>query len=80
MSKFGHPFLVSFEIQHYFTRMKALVLQSADQFPVLTEMALASPQQDEVEIDVRAAALNRRDYWICKGKYPGIKYPIVLGF
>ncbi len=32
-----------------------------------------------VEIRVKAAAINHRDLWITKGKYAGIKYPMVLG-
>jgi len=30
-------------------------------------------------IGVKAAALNRRDYWITQGLYPGIRTPVVLG-
>ena len=30
-------------------------------------------------IQVKAAALNRRDQWIREGKYPNIQYPTVLG-
>lgn len=30
-------------------------------------------------VKIEAAALNRRDYWICEGKYPGIKENITLG-
>jgi len=30
-------------------------------------------------VQIKAAALNRRDYWITIGKYAGIKYPTILG-
>jgi NADPH:quinone reductase-like Zn-dependent oxidoreductase len=33
----------------------------------------------EVVVELQAAALNRRDYWITQGMYPAIKTPIVLG-
>lgn len=37
------------------------------------------PGKDEVIVELRAAALNRRDYWITQGMYPGIRLPMVLG-
>jgi zinc-binding alcohol dehydrogenase/oxidoreductase len=36
-------------------------------------------QADEVLVQIKAAALNRRDYWITRGQYAGIKYPSILG-
>ena len=33
----------------------------------------------EAVVRLRAAALNRRDVWIRKGQYAGIKLPIILG-
>lgn len=30
-------------------------------------------------VDLKAAALNRRDFWITKGMYPGLTFPTVLG-
>ena len=33
----------------------------------------------EVVVKLKAAALNRRDYWITQGMYPGIELPVVLG-
>lgn len=38
-----------------------------------------TPQSDEVVVRLKAAALNRRDYWITQGMYPGIELPVVLG-
>ena len=33
----------------------------------------------EVVVRLRRAALNRRDYWITQGLYPGLQLPVVLG-
>lgn len=35
--------------------------------------------EGEVLVQIKAAALNRRDYWITIGQYAGIKYPSILG-
>jgi NADPH:quinone reductase-like Zn-dependent oxidoreductase len=37
------------------------------------------PNAGEVIVKLKAAALNRRDYWITVGLYPGINPPVVLG-
>jgi len=37
------------------------------------------PAAGEAVVRLRAAALNRRDVWIRKGQYAGIKLPIILG-
>lgn len=37
------------------------------------------PGPGEAVVRLRAAALNRRDVWIRKGQYAGIKIPIILG-
>ncbi len=31
------------------------------------------------EVEIICSGLNRRDYWITKGLYPGLKYPCTLG-
>jgi zinc-binding alcohol dehydrogenase/oxidoreductase len=59
--------------------MKAIVLESAENPIVVKEVAKPVLQPGEVLVQVKAAALNRRDYWITIGKYAGIKYPTVLG-
>ncbi len=59
--------------------MKAVVLEAADKPLVLKEVDKPALQPGEVLVKVKAAALNRRDYWITIGKYAGIKYPIILG-
>ena len=37
------------------------------------------PGADDVVVRVRAAALNHRDVWIRKGRYPNIAFPVILG-
>ncbi|MDX1684649.1 MAG: zinc-binding dehydrogenase [Saprospiraceae bacterium] len=59
--------------------MKALVLKKENSFPVLSEVDRPKAPESHVILETRAAALNRRDYWICKGKYPKIEYPVILG-
>ena len=59
--------------------MKALTL-TAIKLPLeLTERSPLTPAADEVVVQLKAAALNRRDYWITQGMYPGIEPPVVLG-
>ncbi|MDA7915549.1 alcohol dehydrogenase catalytic domain-containing protein, partial [bacterium] len=38
-----------------------------------------TPGAGQVIVRLNTAALNRRDYWITVGLYPGIKPPVVLG-
>lgn len=59
--------------------MKALVLEAAEKPPVIKEIEKPALQPGEVLVKLKAAALNRRDYWITIGKYANIKYPIILG-
>ena len=59
--------------------MKALVLEALDGAPILREKPLVDLAPGQVRVRLSAAALNRRDVWIRRGKYPGIHYPIVLG-
>jgi len=59
--------------------MKAIVLASATDPVVYQEIEKPHIGDDEVLVSIKAAALNRRDYWITVGKYAGIKYPSVLG-
>jgi NADPH:quinone reductase-like Zn-dependent oxidoreductase len=59
--------------------MKAIVLESAQNPVVYKEVPKPAIQPGEVLVQVKAAALNRRDYWITVGKYAGIKYPTILG-
>jgi zinc-binding alcohol dehydrogenase/oxidoreductase len=59
--------------------MKAIVLESAENPLVYKEVEKPTPGPGEVLVQIKAAALNRRDYWIAVGKYAGIKYPTILG-
>ncbi|QHT71026.1 zinc-binding dehydrogenase [Rhodocytophaga rosea] len=59
--------------------MKAIVLEGVNQSVALKEVPTPTPQKGEVQINIKAAALNHRDVWIQKGKYAGLKYPAILG-
>src|ERR1700761_1174906 len=59
--------------------MKAIVLEAADQPLAYKEVEKPTLQPGEALVQIKAAALNRRDYWITVGKYAGIKYPTILG-
>lgn len=59
--------------------MKAIVLEAADKPLILKEVERPQLAAREVLVQIKAAALNRRDYWITVGKYAGIKYPSILG-
>ncbi|ASU32264.1 zinc-binding dehydrogenase [Mucilaginibacter xinganensis] len=59
--------------------MKAIVLEAADKPLVLKEVDNPGLAPGEALVKIKAAALNRRDYWITIGKYAGIKYPTILG-
>lgn len=59
--------------------MKALVLQETHQPLALEERPRLEPGHGEAVVTLKAAALNRRDYWITQGLYPGIKSGVILG-
>jgi len=59
--------------------MKAIVLEAADKPLAYKDVEKPTLQPGEALVQVKAAALNRRDYWITVGKYAGIKYPTILG-
>jgi len=59
--------------------MKAIVLEGAGRPLILKEVEKPVLQPGEVLVKIKAAALNRRDYWITVGQYAGIKYPSILG-
>jgi NADPH:quinone reductase-like Zn-dependent oxidoreductase len=59
--------------------MKAVVLEGKDQPLVVKEVPKPQLGEGEVLVQIKAAALNRRDYWITIGQYAGIKYPSILG-
>jgi zinc-binding alcohol dehydrogenase/oxidoreductase len=59
--------------------MKALQLDEKNTPPVYRELPDLEPAEGEVLVHIKAAALNRRDVWIMKGMYPGLKFPITPG-
>jgi zinc-binding alcohol dehydrogenase/oxidoreductase len=59
--------------------MKALVLNAIKTPLALEDHPAPSPAAGEAVVALKAAALNRRDYWITQGMYPGIMLPVVLG-
>jgi zinc-binding alcohol dehydrogenase/oxidoreductase len=59
--------------------MKAIVLEAADKPLIWKEVDKPTLEPGEVLVKIKAAALNRRDYWITIGRYAGIKYPSILG-
>ena len=59
--------------------MKALLLKEKNSIPSFSDVVTPFTGADETLVTLKAASLNRRDLWITKGLYPGIRYPIVLG-
>ncbi len=59
--------------------MKALEFIGINQPLVYKELDKPIVNDDQVLVKNTFAALNRRDYWITKGLYPGVIYPTVLG-
>jgi zinc-binding alcohol dehydrogenase/oxidoreductase len=59
--------------------MKAVVLTGLNEPLTLQEVEKPELKAGEALVQLKAAALNRRDYWISIGKYAGIKYPTILG-
>ncbi len=61
--------------------MKAVVLHEKGGPESLRIEEIDTPQAGpgEVRVKLKASALNRRDYWITIGRYPGMTYPITAG-
>jgi NADPH:quinone reductase-like Zn-dependent oxidoreductase len=59
--------------------MKALLLNEKDAPLHYGDTPMPEAAEGEALVQLHAAALNRRDWWITQGKYPGIVYPIILG-
>ncbi|GHA76558.1 quinone oxidoreductase family protein [Pontibacter akesuensis] len=59
--------------------MKAVYLEDIDQPFTLIDTDKPAAGPGEVVVQVKAAALNRRDVWIQKGKYFLKEYPAILG-
>jgi len=59
--------------------VKAALIKEVNQYPVIEEISRPEPGPGEVLIQLKAAALNHRDVWIRKGRYPGMQFPILPG-
>ncbi len=59
--------------------MKALVFAEQGKPLEYTDFPDPVPGAGEVLVDLKAAALNRRDYFMTKGLYPNVKTPVILG-
>jgi len=59
--------------------MKAIVLHGIKKPLVIQEVPAPQLSGHEALVRVKAAALNRRDWWIQQGQYAGLKFPIILG-
>lgn len=59
--------------------MKALVLNALHTPIEVQQVADPVPGPGEVVVRLRAAALNRRDWWITQGQYAKIRLPAILG-
>ena len=59
--------------------MKALVFTEIKKELEFKEVSEPSISEGKVLVEVKAAALNRRDYWITLGMYPGVFTPTILG-
>ena len=59
--------------------MHGMMLWAKDQPLTMTEVTPILPPVGDVYIKLHAAAVNKRDYWITKGMYPGVIYPLILG-
>lgn len=58
--------------------MKAIVLRAPGQLEH-AEVARPTPRAGQLRVRLAAAALNHRDVYIRDGKYPGLRYPAILG-
>ena len=59
--------------------MKAIVFTSADSASTIKKGKIPVPGPNEVVVNVKAASLNRRDFWIKKGIYQGARFPCIAG-
>ena len=59
--------------------MKALVFKEINAPLAVEERPTPEPRSGEALVAIRAAALNRRDYFITKGLYPGLRPGTIVG-
>src|SRR5690606_13603306 len=59
--------------------MKALVLEGVGEPLLIKEVPVPAIGEQHALVRLKAAAFNRRDWWIQRGQYAGLKFPIILG-
>lgn len=59
--------------------MKAAVLYGINEPLKIEDVATPDLASGEVLVKLKAASLNKRDWWIQKGQYAGLKFPIIVG-
>ena len=59
--------------------MKALQFAGLDRPLEVVDIPKPTAGEGEVLVEIKAAAFNRRDYWIQQGQYPRIEFPVVPG-
>lgn len=59
--------------------MIAALLKGLEMPLEITELPVPIPGKKQTIVRIKAAALNKRDYWITKGKYPRLVFPLVPG-
>ncbi|MEH6304455.1 zinc-binding dehydrogenase [Olivibacter sp. CPCC 100613] len=59
--------------------MKAIVLDGINLPLTIKNVNKPKLKANEALVNLKAAAFNRRDYWIQRGEYAGLKFPIILG-
>lgn len=61
--------------------MKAIVLHGVGEPSALRLEEVPDPKAGpgQVVVRLRAAALNHRDLFICRGQYAGLRFPIIIG-
>lgn len=59
--------------------MKAIILRDIKAPLQLEEVPVPELGPEEALVEIRAAGINKRDWWIWQGQYAGLKFPIILG-
>lgn len=59
--------------------MKAIVIQNMEAPLNIEEVLIPEIGPDEALVELKAAGMNKRDWWIWKGQYAGLKFPIIPG-
>ncbi len=59
--------------------MKAVILEGVNQPLTIKEVSIPEVKENQALIKLKASAFNHRDWWIQKGLYAGLKFPVILG-